>query len=163
MGYNPNDNAQRRFVDSPVLADIFMSLMGIALGIATWRSVVQPTPQYIAAALLGFFSLLCFFGVSSQRRRTFTFDTTAQTMSWTSRGLGENRSGTVPFKDISTWLDSMSNDKAVMYRVMIETPQDTWPLTNAYSAGLKQAEAVLSEIRALLGKPSDTLADVSTR
>jgi hypothetical protein len=150
MSYNPNDRAQRRYVDSPVVADFFMTLMGVALGIATWRSFTLASPQYIAAAVLGVFSLLCFFGVLMQKRRTFTFDTTSQTMSWTSRGLRENRSGTVAFKDISIWLDSMQDKQTVLYRVMIQTPDDTWPLTNAYNYPHTQAEAKLSEMRALL-------------
>jgi hypothetical protein len=150
MSYNPNDMEQRRFVDSPVVADFFMILMGVALGFATWRSITLASPQYIAAALLGFFSLLCFIGVLMQKRRTFTFDATSQTMSWTSRGLRENRSGTVAFKDISIWLDSMQDKQTVLYRVMIQTPDDTWPLTNAYNYPHKQAEAKLSEMRALL-------------
>ena len=150
MSYNPNDRAQRRYVDSPILADICMTLMGVALGIATWRSVSLASPQYLAAALLGFFSLLCFFGVLIQKRRTFTFDTTSQTLSWTTRGLRENRSGNVAFKDISIWLDSMRDDQTVLYRIMIQTPEDTLPLTNAYNWPLKQAEEKLSELRALL-------------
>ena len=159
MDYNPNDKAQRRYVDSPVLADIFMTLFAAALGIATWGSITQASPQYVAAAVFGFFTLLLVFGVLSQRRRTFTFDKTSQMLSWTSKGLGENRSGTVAFKDISISLDSMRNNQAVMYRVMIETPQGTWPLTNAYSSGLQRAQARATEIRAILGQPTDTPAD----
>lgn len=161
MDYNPNDKAQQRYVDSPVVADVFMSLMGVALSIATWSAITQATPQYLAAGIMGFFALLCFFGVLTQKRRTFTFDKTTQTMTWTSRGLRENQSGTVPFKDISTFLDSMQDKQTVLYRIMIQMPQQTLPLSNAYNWPLKQAEARLLEIRTLLGQPTDTHVDDS--
>jgi hypothetical protein len=161
MSYNPNDREQKRYVDSPVVADIFMSLMGVALGFATWASLTQASPQYLAAGIMGFFALLCVFGVLSQKRRTFTFDQTTQTMSWTSRGLRENTSGTVAFKDISTFLDSMQDKQTVLYRIMIQMPQQTLPLSNAYNWPLKQAEAKMLEIRTLLGQPTDTPIDDS--
>jgi hypothetical protein len=156
MSYNSNDKAQRRYVDSPVFADICMSLFAAALGIATWSSFHQASPQYVAGGIFGFFTLLLIFGVFSQKRRTFTFDKTSGLMTWSSKGLGENKSGSVAFKDISIYLDSMRNNQVTMYRVMIATPQGTWPLTNAYRSGLQFAQSRMIEIRTLLGQPLDS-------
>lgn len=161
MDYNPNDKAQRRYVDSPVFADIAMSLFAVVLAIATWSSFQQASPQYVAGGIMGFFTVVLVFGVLTQKRRAFTFDKTTQTMSWTSRGLRENASGSVAFKDISITLDSMQDERATLYRVMIETPEGTWPLTNAYTSGLKRIEATANEIRTLLGQSSDSLIDDS--
>jgi hypothetical protein len=161
MDYNPNDKAQQRYVDSPVFADVFMILFAAALGIATWSCFTQASPQYVAGGIFGFFTLLLVYGLVSQKRRTFTFDKASQMMSWTSRGLRENKSGAVAFKDISTYLDSMTNNRAVMYRVMIETPEGTWPLTNAYSSGIQFAEKRMSEIRAIIGQPLTSPTDDS--
>lgn len=156
MEFNPNDKAQRRYVDSPVLADILMSVMAVVLGIATWSCFTQASPQYVAGAVMGLFCLLCAFGVVSQKRRTFTFDKASQTMSWSSKALGENTSGAVAFKDVSIYLDSMRSNRTDSYRVMIETPQGTWPLTAAYRGGLQRAEARAAEIRTMLGQSSAT-------
>ena len=161
MDYNPNDKAQQQYVDSPVFADILMSLMGVGLALATWSCFTQASPQYAAGAICGFFAVLCFVGVLTQKRRTFTFDKTTQTLSWTSRGLRENQSSSAAFNDISIFLDSMQDKQTVLYRVMIQTPQQTLPLTNAYDLPLKQAEAKLSEIRTLLGRSTETPTDDS--
>jgi hypothetical protein len=158
MDYNPNDKAQRRFVDSPVLADVVLSIVTIGLGVLTWACFTQASPQYVAGGIFGLLALLCAFGVLSAKRRTFTFDNAAQTMTWTSRGLGENRSGTVAFKDISISLDSTWNRGTEAYRVMIETPQGTWPLTTAYRGGLQRAQARAGELRSLIGQPTDAAA-----
>jgi hypothetical protein len=72
-------------------------------------------------------------------------------MSWTSRGLRENASGSVGFRDISISLDSMMDKNARLYRLMIETSKRTWPFTNSYSLPLKQAEAQAAHLRELLG------------
>ena len=161
MDYNPNDKAQRRYVDSPVIADIAMSLFAVVLAIATWSCFTQASPQYVAGGIMAFFTVVLVFGVFTQKRRTFTFDKTTQTMSWTSRGLRENASGSVAFKDISITLDSMQDERATLYRVMIETPEGTWPLTNAYTSGLKRIEATANDIRTLLGQPTEPLIDDS--
>ena len=151
MDFNPRDKNQERYVDSPVFAEILMSLMMVVLGISTWASFRQASPSYIAGAILGFFTLLCAFGVLTQKRRTFTFDKPSKTMSWTSRGLRENASGSVGFGDISITLDSMMDKNMTLYRLMIDTPKGTWPLTNSYNLPLKQAEAQAAHFRELLG------------
>ena len=151
MDFNPRDKNQERYVDSPLFADILMSLMTIALGIATWRSLYEAPPSYLVTAILGFFTLLCAFGVLTQKRRTFTFDASSKTMSWTSRGLRENASGSVGFSDISVTLDSMRDKNMTIYRLMIDTPQGTWPLTNSYDLPLERAEAQAAHFRELLG------------
>ncbi|HEY7994149.1 MAG: hypothetical protein ACHQY2_00940 [Candidatus Eremiobacterales bacterium] len=151
MDFNPNDKNQERYVDSPVFADIMLSVMSVALGIATWASIHQASPSYIAAVILGFFTIACVLGLLTQKRRTFTFDKSSKTMSWTSRGLRENASGSVGFRDISISLDSMMDKNARLYRLMIETSKRTWPFTNSYSLPLKQAEAQAAHLRELLG------------
>jgi hypothetical protein len=151
MDFNPNDKNQERYVDSPVFADILMGLMTVALGIATWASIHQTSPSYIAAAILGFFTILCALGLLTQKRRTFTFDKSSRTVTWTSRGLRENASGSVGFSDISISLDSMMDKNMRLYRLMIETPKVTLPLTNSYNLSLKQAEAQAAHFRELLG------------
>ncbi|HET9343307.1 MAG TPA: hypothetical protein VFO25_10380 [Candidatus Eremiobacteraceae bacterium] len=151
MDFNPNDKNQERYVDSPVFAEILMILMTVVLGIATWGSIHQTSPSYLAAGIFGFFTILCAIGVLTQKRRTFTFDKASQTMSWTSRGLRENASGSVGFSDVSIGLDSMMDKNMTFYRLMIATPKGTWPLTNSYDLPLKQAEAQAAHLRELVG------------
>jgi len=151
MDFNPRDKNQERYIDSPVFADIFMSLMTVLLGIATWGSIHQASPSYVAAAIFGFFTILCAFGVLTQKRRTFTFDKASKTMSWTSRGLRENTSGSVGFGDVNISLDLLMDKNMTFYRLMINTPKGTWPLTNSYNLPLKQAEAQAAHFRDLLG------------
>ena len=153
MDYNPNDKNQERYVDSPVFVDIAMSLFAIMLGFGTYASIRQPSPNLFVVAIFGFFTVVCVVGVLSQKRRTFVFDKSSQTLTWTSRGLRENASGTAPFYDVTVSLDASTlNEGHESYRLMIATSEGTMPLTNSYDLRLEDAQKRVAHLREVLGK-----------
>jgi len=144
-----------------VFADIMMGLMAAALGYATWASIRQSPPNYFVTAILGFFTILCFMGLLTQKRRTFTFDKSNRTMTWTSSGLRENASGSVEFSDITISLDGSMIKGTTYYRLLIDTPTATLPLTNSYSLPLKRAEEQSAHLRELIGRPEKSVVEDS--
>jgi len=151
----------QRYVDSPVFIDIVLVLFGAALAFGSWLKYTDPDRNLLVVIALGVGALMCFTSPFYQKRRTFAFDTTTRKLAWTSSGLKEHASGTVDCDDVRITLDPSMDTNHLSYRVMITTPQGSWPLTTGYDASDKRVEAKATELRTLLGQTSVSLLDDS--
>ncbi|HET9341314.1 MAG TPA: hypothetical protein VFO25_00115 [Candidatus Eremiobacteraceae bacterium] len=151
----------QRYVDSPVFIDIVLALFGFALAFGAWSKYIEPDHNLIVVGGLIVGALLCLVSIFAQKRRTFAFDATARKLEWTSHGLRERTGGTVDFNDVRITLDPSIDESHKGYRIMINTPQGSWPLTTGYDANEKNVEAKATQLRSLLGQSSETLLDDS--
>jgi len=151
----------QRYVDSPVFIDIILLMFGFALGFGAWSKYIEPDHNLIVVGGLVLGALLCVVSTFAQKRRTFEFDTTSRKLEWTSSGLRERTGGTVDFNDVHITLDPSIDETHKGYRIMINTPQGSWPLATGYDSNDKKVEAKAVQLRAVLGQTSDTLLDDS--
>lgn len=161
MSSNPNSLGVQRYVDSPMFIDIVLGLFAIALGSGAWMKYQEPGHNLLVVAVLGAGAMLCAISIFAQKRRTFAFDTTSRTLTWTSHGLREHTGGTVDFGDVSITLDPSADENHISYRVMINTPQGSWPLTTGYDANEKRVAEKAAQLRTMLGQTTDALVDDS--
>lgn len=147
----------QRYVDSPAFIDVVLGLFALALGWGAWIQYQTPDRSAIAVALLVAGAVLCILFILAQKRRTFAFDQASRTLAWTSRGLRERAGGTVAFKDVSISIEPSPTERYSTYRVVIDTPEGSWPLTTGYDANRARVEGVATRLRALVGQASDTL------
>lgn len=151
----------QRYVDSPVFIDIILAMFGFALGFGAWSKYIETDHNVIVVGGLVIGALLCLALIFAQKRRTFAFDTTSRKLEWTSHGVREHTGGTVDFNDVRITLDLSIDESHKGYRIMINTPQGSWPLTTGYDSNEKKVEAKATQLRALLGQSSETLLDDS--
>ena len=161
MSVNPNSLGVQQYVDSPMFIDIVLGLFAIALGSGAWMKYQEPGHNPLLVTVFGVGAVLCAAAIFAQKRRTFAFDTTSRTLTWTSHGLREHTGGTVDFGDISITLDPSVDERHISYRVMINTPQGSWPLTTGYDANEKRVAEKAAQLRTMLGQTSDALMDDS--
>jgi len=161
MKVNPSGMGREYFVDSPVFIDIVLVLCAIGFASVAWLKWQQVPPSYVAASLLAAAAVLCLYCITAQKRRTFLFDASTRTLTWTSRGLRENAAGTTDFKDVRITLDPSTGEGQTQYRVMVSTPNGSWPLSNGYDANQSRVEAQATRLRAMLGQSADGLLDDS--
>ena len=161
MSINPNSLGVQRYVDSPMFIDIVLGLFAIGLGSGAWMTFQQRDHSLLGVAALGVGAVLCAVSIFAQKRRTFAFDTTSRTLTWTSHGLREHTGGTVDFGDVRITLDPSADQSHISYRVMINTPQGSWPLTTGYDANEKRVAEKATQLRTMLGQASDALMDDS--
>ena len=161
MKVNPSGMGREYFVDSPVFIDIVLVLSAIGFGSVAWLKWQQVPPSYIAAVLLAAAGVLCLLLITAQKRRTFLFDASAQTLTWTSRGFRENTSGTTAFKDVRITLDPSTGEGPTQYRIIVTTPNGSWPLCTGYDANQSRVQAQATRLRAMLGQSADGLLDDS--
>jgi len=161
MNIEPSGLGVERYVDSPLFIDIVLGLIGIALGFGAWSQYIVPDHNLILVGGLIIGALLCLASIFAQKRRTFAFDTTSRTLTWTSSGFKEHTGGAVDFNDVRITLDPSVDQTHSGYRVMINTPQGSWPLTTGYDANDKKLQGKATQLRTLLGQSSDTLLDDS--
>jgi hypothetical protein len=112
-------------------------------------------------SLLAAAAVLCIASIAAQKRRTFLFDASTQTLTWTSRGLREQAASTADFKDVRITLDPSTGEGPTSYRIVVSTPDRSWPLCTGYDANQSRVEAQATRLRALLGQPADGLLDDS--
>ena len=158
MKVNPSGLGREYFVDSPVFIDIVLVLCAIDFGSVAWLKLQQVPPSDVAALLLAAAAVLC---IAAQRRRTFLFDASTQTLTWTSRGLREKMSGTADFKEVRITLDPSTGEGQTQYRIIAGTPDGSWPLCTGYNANQTRVQVQATRLRALLGQSADGLLDDS--
>jgi hypothetical protein len=161
MNIEPSGLGVQRYVDSPIFIDIVLGLFGFALGFGAWLQYTVPDRNLLVVGGLAIGALLCLVSIFAQKRRTFTFDSTTRKLSWTSGGFRQHTGGTVDFNDVRITLDPSIGQTYTSYRVMINTPQGSWPLTTGYDANDKKVQAKATQLRTLMGQSSETLIDDS--
>lgn len=150
-----------RYVDSPVFIDIILALFAFALGAGAFTKYQEPDRSWGVIVALGVGAVLCILSTFAQKRRTFAFDTMTRKLTWTSHGLRDRTGGTVDFKDVNITIEPSPTERYPTYRVMIGTPEGSWPLTTGYDSNQKRVEAKAVALRALIGQASDGLIDES--
>jgi hypothetical protein len=163
MKSDPAGIGVERYVDSPMFIDIVLGLFALALGYGAWLNFDEPDRNLLAVAGLAIAAVLCVLSIFAQKRRTFAFDRSTQALAWTSRGLRERTSGSVDFKDVDITLEPSPQERYATYRIMVNTPQGSWPLTTGYDSNITRVEAQGAKLRTLLGKSPDTLIDDSIK
>lgn len=161
MNVNPSGMGREYFVDSPVFIDIVLVLFAIGFGSVAWLKWQEVPPSYVAASALAAAAMLCLACIAWQKRRTFLFDASAQTLTWTSRGFRENAAGTTDFKDVGITLDPSTGEGQTQYRIVVSTPSGSWPLSNGYDADQTRVQAQAARLRALVGQTAEGLLDDS--
>ena len=151
----------QRYVDSPAFIDVVLLLFALAFGFGAWLKYTEPDGNLLVVVWFALGALLFVAATFAQKRRTFVFDSTARKLEWTSQGLRERTGGTVDFKDVCITLDPSIDQTHKGYRIMINTPQGSWPLTTGYDSNEKKVEANAVQLRNLLGQSSETLFDDS--
>lgn len=156
-------NGSVLYDDSPWFIEIVLFISAIGIGAMAWVSATQLPPHYFAAAVLGFFAIMCVVGMFTQQyHRSYLFNPRTSEMTWKIKGILRQSSGVVAFKDIGVTLDtSTSSDSAVTYRVMLTTPAGSMPLTRSYDGDRKGTEEQAASLRAMLGQTSASLQDDS--
>jgi hypothetical protein len=161
MKVNPNGVGVENYVDSPVFIEIVLALAAITFGSIAWLELRKPHGSVLVSLALAASALLCIVGMLAQKRRTFLFDTSARTLTWASRGLRERAAGTADFKDVRITLEPSTDDGHTNYRIIVSTPDGSWPLTTSYDANQGRIQAQAARLRALLGQPAEGLLDDS--
>jgi hypothetical protein len=135
-----------------------------------WLSVVLAAcalfPTYIAIAqhdhrAFRAAGALALFAIPWLRRATFTFDGATQTIRWRRLRYLWTRTGSSPFSDVRgiDIQSTMSGSNVTIYRLALDTPQATVPMSDVYSSGESRIVSVRDAIEGFLKlRPAGTPA-----